>query len=207
MITDSIWGKPPERFNEFIRLLEKNFPDINDVCVVGCSDGRFLLPFARIGFKSTGYETDIISVDGGSQEHKTVNGLIWRLKQEKLSDRVVIHRQNFFNTINTGKYSLVFTSGSIQYETNKSLTLENKVLKLQNSVKKSGLIYINYMMTTSDNKEINLFFKTGQMKKYFQKNWNIIHSIEPQEEVLDPPHAGCMHYHYHRVGTLIAQKT
>ena len=65
MKTKSIWGNPPTRIYKLIELAEEKWGKNFDVCIVGCSDGKFLMPFARSKVKVTGYDIDKIDLYGG----------------------------------------------------------------------------------------------------------------------------------------------
>ena len=63
MKTKSIWGNPPKRLYKLINLAENKFNKRFNACIVGCSDGKFLMPFARKGYIVTGYDIDDIIND------------------------------------------------------------------------------------------------------------------------------------------------
>ena len=62
MRTKSIWGNPPTRLYKLIELAQQEFKKDFSACIVGCSDGKFLMPFARKGIKVTGYDIDDIAL-------------------------------------------------------------------------------------------------------------------------------------------------
>lgn len=47
MKTKSIWGKPPSRLYEFRNMILNKFGTEATVCIIGGSDGKFVLPFLR----------------------------------------------------------------------------------------------------------------------------------------------------------------
>ena len=47
MKTKSIWGIPPKRLYNLITRAEEDFGKNFTACIVGCSDGKFLMPFAQ----------------------------------------------------------------------------------------------------------------------------------------------------------------
>ena len=77
MKTKSIWGRPPTRLYNLIKLAENTFDGNFTACVVGCSDGKFLFPFARKGHHVTGYEVDKSALYGGTKKFpvKRPNGI------------------------------------------------------------------------------------------------------------------------------------
>ena len=65
MKTKSIWGNPPTRLYKLINLAKEKWGTNFSACIVGCSDGKFLMPFAREKIKVTGYDIDDIALYGG----------------------------------------------------------------------------------------------------------------------------------------------
>ena len=65
MKTKSIWGNPPTRLYKLLNLSKKEWGNNFTVCIVGCSDGKFLMPFARNEIKVTGYDIDEVALYGG----------------------------------------------------------------------------------------------------------------------------------------------
>ena len=68
MKTKSIWGNPPTRLYKLINIAKKDWENNFSACIVGCSDGKFLMPFAREHIKVTGYDIDDIALYGGVKE-------------------------------------------------------------------------------------------------------------------------------------------
>ena len=60
MKTKSIWGAPPKRIYNILKFVEDQNPHFT-TCIVGCSDGKFLMPFARAHHEVTGYDIDEIA--------------------------------------------------------------------------------------------------------------------------------------------------
>ena len=44
-----------------------------DACIVGCSDGKFLIPFARKHYKVSGYDIDEVALYGGYEQFPIIN--------------------------------------------------------------------------------------------------------------------------------------
>lgn len=199
MKTKSVWGNPPKRIYNIMRKLESE-KDKLQVCIVGCSDGKFVMPFARKGHHVTGYEIDDIALYGGKKvfpvprksiekkkyipsdtkpkfrelesEEKEIQGLIKRLNIEKLKDSVTIIKDDFYRSNTEKEFDLIFTSCSIQYKTNRDLGLETMLNKLKQPVKVGGYLYMDYMMPLEDRHDwkSELFLRTGQIYNYFDKN-------------------------------------
>ena len=202
MKTKSIWGTPPTRLYKLINLSKKEWGNNFTACIVGCSDGKFLLPFAREGIKVTGYDIDEIALYGGmkqfpiiedkkkydysndfkSKEYnlvfRRVLGVTERLNIEKLSQYAKIEKRDFYRNLPPEKYNVVFTSCSLHYSANKDFSLEDKTKKLQSIVLSGGYLYIDYMMAIDEKDFINYpsekFYRKDEILKYFDNNWEII---------------------------------
>ncbi len=235
MKTKSIWGNPPKRLYKLIKMDENDFGKNIDACIVGCSDGKFLIPFARKHYKVIGYDIDEVALYGGYEqfpiinqkvkysydknftskkyelETKMVPGIIERLKKEKLSNYAEIEKRDFYKSDNNKKFNIVFTSCSVHYSVNKDLTLAEKTKKLQDIVIDGGYLYIDYMMATeeSDYKQYpaNKFYRAGEIIKYFRKNWKIIYVRENSKPTFEGAHVDRVVDHFHKFGYILAKKS
>ena len=63
MKTKSIWGNPPTRLYKLINIAKKDWEANFSACIVGCSDGKFLMPFARAHINVTGYDIDDVALN------------------------------------------------------------------------------------------------------------------------------------------------
>lgn len=234
MKTKSIWGKPPGRLYKLISLSEKKFKNGFNACVVGCSDGKFLLPFARKGHNVTGYDLDDVALKGGEKdfpvvpryikykysehfeskiyplERRPVLGVIERLKKEKLSESAKIIRADYYKSNFSKKFDVVVTSCSLHYSINKSISLEKKIKKLMQIVDIGGLLYIEYMMAIQDNDyelyDRNKFLRSKEIKNYFNDAWKILHIKEYQKPSFEGAHVDCVVDHFHRFGYVLAER-
>lgn len=234
MRTKSIWGNPPTRLYKLIKLAEEKFSKDFNACIVGCSDGKFLMPFARKGYKVTGYDIDDIALYGGVKdfpivkekkkykfskdfksqqyklESKRVLGTVERLKKEGILDSAKVEKRDFYKNVPSEKYKVVFTSCSLHYTVNKEFTLEDKIKKLQSIVAPDGIIYIDYMMAIDEDDyekyPKSKFFRKNEIKKYFDNNWKIISIVENNEPSFEGAHVDCVQDHFHRFGYLLAER-
>lgn len=180
MKTRSCWSDPPSRLYRFIRTIKPEFPHSARVCVIGASDGKFVLPFLRNGFHVTAYEIDDIALFGGTKEfpifrergsiikqvyveslekqvyHKIptiedkIDGLIARSKAEGLQKGLQIRKENFYKLPPQEKFDVVFTSCSIPYECNLDVPIKDIMATLLDSVVVGGYLYMDYMMPLED---------------------------------------------------------
>ena len=225
MKTKSIWGRPPTRLYNLIKLAENTFDGNFTACVVGCSDGKFLFPFARKGHHVTGYEVDKSALYGGTKkfpvkrpngikidhQERTFPGVQERIQIERLEQVTNIEERNFYKNTPNKQFDVVFTSCSLHYTLNSGFTLEDKTKKLQNIVAPGGFLYIDYMMAIDDN-DFELFpeskfYRTREIKNYFDsRQWRLISYRENKKPTLESAHVECPFDHYHRFGYICMQK-
>jgi len=177
--TESIWGKPNRSFYNFLRLI-KNTELPKTFCVLGCSDGKFVLPAARKGFEVLAIDIDKISLYGGNinlfGESVQNIGMERRLEIEGLKERVKIVNGSFLEYDPKDGYSGVFTSGSIHYAENSHIPLDVVINKMKSFVSRSGLLFQEYIHTSeSDNDPNRHFLDKEKMETFFvEPEWSII---------------------------------
>ena len=236
MKTKSIWGVAPTRLYRLIRLANETFKGKEwNACIVGCSDGKFLIPFAREHHKVTGYDIDTIDLFGGQKdfpiykkrkvkpeysknfkspnyplEKRIVVGLQDRIKIEHLEDYAYIEERNFYENPPKQKFDVVFTSCSLHYTINNRFTLQDKINKLKNIVKDGGILYIDYMMALDESDFANYpdykFFRNGEAAKFLGDDFEIISNYEQKKPVFEAAHVVTSYDHFHRFGYLLAKK-
>ena len=225
MKTKSIWGKPPTRLYNLIRLAEQEFPNGFSTCIVGCSDGKFVFPFARKGHHVTGYEVDKSALYGGikkfpvreskngeiTTQERNVQSIHDRICKENLIRLINIEERDFYKNVPNKEFEVVFTSCSLHYTINSGMTLEEKTKKLQTIVAIKGYLYIDYMMAIEDadfeHFPKNKFYRTGEIIQYFDsKQWRVVSYRENKKPTLEPAHVECPFDHYHRFGYICMQR-
>ena len=233
MRTKSIWGNPPTRIYNIQNLLKKEKGEFT-TCIVGCSDGKFLMPFARNKNFVVGYDIDEIALFGGKKmfpikkddekfeyskdfvskdfelEERKVVGLVERLEIEGCSHFAKIELRDFYRNVPDEEFDLVFTSCSLHYTKNKEFTLEDKINKLKQITKKDGYLYIDYMMAIDESDYENYsevkFFRKGEIRKFFDESWEILRLVENNKPTFEPAHVDCVKDHFHRFGYLLARR-
>lgn len=234
MKTKSIWGNPPKRLYKLLNMAKKEWDNNFTACIVGCSDGKFLMPFARAGINVTGYDIDKIALFGGVKdfpivkekikysyipdfkskeyllESKRVLGITERLKLENIEQYATIELRDFYRNLPDKKFDVVFTSCSLHYSANKDFSLENKTKKLQKIVKKNGYLYMDYMMAINENDcdkyPKNKFYRKNEILSYFDNNWEILSFRENNNPTFEGAHVDCVVDHFHRWGYLLARR-
>lgn len=179
MRTKSIWGNPPSRLYRFREILREKFGNSAKICIVGASDGKFVLPFLRAGLEVTAYELDEVAAFGGEKsfplervfvqrleyipnpyrnpkyqnvpaEKREILGLKRRVAMEGLEHLLTIRMENFYRNPPSETYAGVFTSCSIPYPCNFDIPVPNIISALKNSVSAGGYLYMDYMMPLED---------------------------------------------------------
>lgn len=235
MRTSSVWGTPPDRFRRLITRLEKGQSSPLQACIVGCADGKFVLPLARRGHYVVGYDIDPIALYGGwkdfpiiegqppsvtysgrdtllqsySKESRKITGLQSRLRTEGLLDHCKLLERDFYRSQLTEEFDFVFTSCSLQYKTNRVLDVREMVASLQDAVRAGGTLAMDYMLPLEDchTDKSPHFFRSGQLQQLFSKeSWKIKCCIEAEKPVFERAHVDRCSDHFHRLGYIIAQK-
>lgn len=234
MKTKSIWGNPPTRLYKLINLAKKEWDKDFTACIVGCSDGKFLMPFAREHIKVTGYDIDEVALYGGYKEFpiikekikypyspnfvsktfdletKKVLGVTERIKIENLTDFARVEKRDFYRITPDEKFNLVFTSCSLHYSANQDFTLEEKTKKLQKIVLPNGYLYIDYMMAIDENDYEKYsplkFYRKKEILNYFDDSWEILSFKENNIPSFEAAHVDCVVDHFHRFGYILAKR-
>ena len=234
MKTKSIWGNPPTRLYNLINISKKEWGNNFTACIVGCSDGKFLMPFARDGIMVTGYDIDEIALYGGVKEFpivknkikypysidfksedyelesKKVLGVTERLKIEKIEKNAKIEKRDFYRNLPKEKFNVVFTSCSLHYSANKDFTLKEKTEKLQSIVKPTGYLYMDYMMAIDESDYVNFplskFYRKNEILEYFGNDWKILSFRENHNPTFEGAHVDCVKDHFHRFGYVLARR-
>lgn len=234
MKTKSIWGNPPKRLYKLIDVAQENLGNEIEACIVGCSDGKFLMPFARKKIKVTGYDIDDVALYGGIKEFPVVKerktyeyspnfisekynlekrkviGIIERLKLENISKYAKIEKRDFYKNPPKKKFDVVFTSCSLHYSVNKMFSLKEKTKHLQRIVKKNGYLYIDYMMAIDENDfetyPVEKFYRKREILNYFDDSWKIISIKENNFPTFEGAHVDCVRDHFHRFGYIFARR-
>jgi hypothetical protein len=147
--TASLWGHPPSRFYRFLKLVGASRDAEATLAVLGCADGKYVLPAARKQFKVLAVDIDEVSLYGGLKPGTgglvSMPGLVSRLQVEHLSDQVEVVHGDFVEMV-PRPTDAVFISGAIQYSHNLPNTAEKLLTAALLFVGLRGLFYIDYML-------------------------------------------------------------
>lgn len=208
MKTASLWGRPPSRYYSFLKRLKGRFPDARrlTLTVIGCADGKFVLPAARMRIRVVAVDVDEIALFGGQKDGVHMPGLEQRLRSEELTDQVKIVCGDFMSAGADSQAHGVLTSGALQYSRNLSHRLDDMVHRVTDHAIVNGLFYIDYMLPYEDKYKGRLICpEAGWWKNYFRSrdDWQVIYNrVLPP--VVDHAHIEYPVDHFHQWGHLMA---
>jgi len=209
--TGSIFGNAQRTSFEYMKMLKNQYSKNCKVLVVDDVDGLHSIGFARKGNLVSYYESKKIYFNGGKIDDFNIIGIKKRLEYEKSFLDIKLNNCNFYEQRITEKYDFVYCFRSLQRESNKHISMKQKIKKLQSSVKKGGYLYIFYHLakkeTDYSNYYKNQYLRTGEMKEYFNKyDWEIISLIEHNKHTSHKKHPNHNRDHFHRVGHIFLKK-
>lgn len=211
MKTKSVWEETKTFFPLFIKKINDSFSTQGKVCIIGASDGKFVIPLVKKGWKVLAIEIDKIAVYGGEVEFpktglRKMLGLVQRLRIEKLEKQVEILNDDFLACKLPNLCIGVFTSCSWHYSINHKVPLKVFIERMQSMVAPGGIFCAEYMMPC-ENKHfiIEHYVKEGQLLQYFDEQWEILENFytEPFDE---KAHVGNLVDHKHQMGFFMAKK-
>lgn len=182
--------------------------------VIGASDGQLVLPLAAAGHHVIAIERDPVALQGGlvqlpdgTEAHAA--GLIERLRQEQLDDRVDIVEADFLDAdlpLN-GQYDAVWTSCFWHYSANHYRPLADFVTRMQDLVRVHGLLGAEVMMPVTTRQHMSEHYTSPErLSPHFSHGWNIQLTLRTGQ-FTERPHIGQPHPHIHRMGALLATRT
>lgn len=149
--TKSLWGTAPSRYYRWLRRAESGLGPELRIAVLGCSDGKFVLPAARRGIHVVAVDVDAVSLYGGTKQGADgcsieMPGLIRRLEAEGLRDRVIVLNEDLATVRVERPCDLVFISGAIQYAINRRHSMADLIANVKALVAPGGRVSIEYML-------------------------------------------------------------
>lgn len=213
MRTSSAWGHPPSRYYGFLRTLEllPRRQCNHTLGVLGCADGKFVLPAVRRGIDVLAVDRDPIALFGGPKPgiggEVTIKGLVKRLLEEKLSDKAVVVCANFLE-IEPRRCLGVWVSGAIQYSANVAYSAESIIGKIMTYVVPGGLLYVDYMLPYEDKYKGRPNCPEAAWWKQWASSvidWQVLHHrVLPP--IKDRAHIEYPVDHYHQWGHILLQR-
>jgi SAM-dependent methyltransferase len=207
MLTASAWGPPPDR----LYRLRKRVKAMGGsrIAVLGCSDGRFVLPFARAQMSVVAIDVDSIALWGGKKffpvGERWIPGLRERVRIEGLNEYVTIHELDMAALTDDPTHDLVFTSGSLHYSRNRCYPVRHLIRKIVSQARPRGLIYIDYMLPVDPQHwERENYLRRGQMEDILSDfRCEILHASY-SGLIFEPAHVDNPKDHYHSLGYVLA---
>jgi hypothetical protein len=208
--TESVWQATKTFFPLFLAQLEAR--GAHTVCVVGASDGKYVLPLARRGLRVIAIERDPLALDGGpvtlpGPTPGTMAGLRARLATEDLTGQVTIVGANILElTESVAAVDAVWTSCSWHYSINHRRPLADFVAAMRDLTRVDrGLFGAEYMMPVEPRHfGCEHYPEADELRRYFT-GWDILWEAYTPPFVEDP-HVEQLHTHVHRMGLLIASR-
>jgi hypothetical protein len=209
-LTESVWQATKTFFPLFLAQLETRRP--HTVCVVGASDGKYVLPLARRGLRVIAIERDPLALDGGpvtlpGPVPGTMAGLRARLATENLTNQVRIVESDILElTESVAAVDAVWTSCSWHYSINHRRPLADFVTAMQNlTCADNALFGAEYMLPVQPRHfSCEHYPEVGELRRHFT-GWDILWEAYTPAFVEDA-HVEQLRPHVHRMGLLIASR-
>ncbi|WUS98904.1 class I SAM-dependent methyltransferase [Streptomyces sp. NBC_00708] len=192
--TRSLWGPAPSRFYRLLERVEQSVPGRTPrVAILGCSDGKFVLPAARRDCDVIAVDIDDVALHGGTTktadgEPIEMAGLAWRLKTEGLEHKVEIILGDLAE-VSLPQCDLIFISGALQYSHNLRHSMAGMMSRIQATVSPGGYLYIEYMLpVTEAHKALDNYPLASEWPGFFDNSeWSVLsnHVADPAAENRD----------------------
>jgi len=208
MDAGSVWEDTRTFFPLFLSMLEAR--GVTTACVVGASDGKFVLPLARRGIQVVAIERNPLALDGGpvvlpGNGQATMAGLRQRLTDERLTDRVTIVEADVLELGDLDPAEAVWTSCSWHYSINHRRPLGDFIAAMRQLCGPGGVFGAEYMMPVEPRHfTIEHCLSEGVVHGYLP-GWPIDWECYTPPFVEDP-HVERLAVHVHRMGLIIATR-
>jgi len=213
--TLSLWEHTLTFFPQFNAALAQHAESEATVAVVGASDGKFVIPLAAAGHRVIAIEGDPVALHGGTvrlpdgtEAHSA--GLIERLEQERLDDRVRIIEGDFLaldSLADDAQCDAVWTSCSWHYSANRHRPLTDFVTRMQALVRAGGLFGAEFMMpVTVRHHRVEHYTTPEKLGSRFATGWEIRLTLQTGQ-FMEAPHLDHPEPHIHRMGLLLATRS
>lgn len=208
--TESVWEATKTFFPLFLDQMRAG--NTQWVCVVGASDGKYVLPLARRGLQVIAIERDPRALNGGAvtlpgATSGAMAGLRQRLVAEDLAHQVTIVEADILDLPeHLVNVDAVWTSCAWHYSINHRRPLAEFIAAMQNLLRSDeGLFGAEYMMPVEPRHfGCEHYPDTGELRRHFT-GWNILWEAYTPAFVEDP-HVEQPHPHVHRMGLMIASR-
>jgi hypothetical protein len=204
--TDSYWAPFLTYFPALGTYLDARH---ESACVLGASDGKFVVPLLRAGFQVTAVDTDEVFLFGGSagltRSGLTLKGLVTRLAEEDVTDRCAVVVRNYMEWKPPQTFDIVVTSGLWSMPQNHRYSLAELVGRAQDLTASGGILFADYLAELPEEQVGEHYPALTQVSHLFGTGgWELLESVDlgiHGESHYDKPE-----WHYHRFAALIARK-
>lgn len=205
----SFWG---ELFSSFPRIAVETGEDLKGMtaCVLGASDGKFVIPLAAAGCRVTAVDVDPVMLYGGDVQRpgriEHVNGLTRNMAEEGVSDNCVIVEHDYMTWRTEDVFDIVITSGSWPYNRNFEYGLAGVVGRMQELTAPGGYLFADYLAPYTDyERTVELYPEPADLDRLFPaERW---HTVANEEVgVIGESHYGAEEWHYHRYAALLMRR-
>lgn len=207
---DSFWAGLYTSFPMFAEEIADRDLTGTTACVLGCSDGKFVIPLAAAGCTVTCVDVDSVMLDGGEVvyrgERTKVRGLIANLAASGLTGRCVIVSADYMSWHTDAVYDFVITSGSWAYNRNLGYGLVGVVERMRDLVGVGGYLFVDYLLPVTDaERVIDLYPQPADLNPFFPApNWRIVRNDDVG--LIGESHYGQEEWHYHNYGMLLTRR-
>jgi SAM-dependent methyltransferase len=181
------------------------------LAVIGCADGKFVLPAARRGYQVLAVDIDGIALFGGMKTGPGgpthMPGLQARLAAEGLLGQVSIRHSDLMDLGESWKADIVFSSGALQYSRNLRHRMADMIEKIKDQGCGNAFVYFDYMLPLQPEHVGRDNYPSRQLWEAFfhAPQWEIISHrlLRPQFEAA---HVDLPVDHEHHWGHLFARR-
>lgn len=211
MKTPSSWAETKTFFPLLVSALERRGV-VGNACIVGASDGKFVLPLIDKNWRVTAVDNDPVALFGGRIEFPKgifidTLGLEGRARELNLENGLKLVLGDMYEFVPESQFDAIFTSCSWHYSKNHYRPVREFVRQMQECVLAGGIFCAEYMMPVETKHfDSEHYMHEGQIRNYFpSQEWEIL------EEFYTAPfrekaHLGNLEDHVHRMGFFMAQK-
>jgi hypothetical protein len=192
-------------------IQQDRFPENRQACVIGGSDGKFVLPLIRDGWHVTTFEIDKLFLNGGTltlrDGDRKIHGLRQRLESERLEDRCVILECDFMESPRSDSFDFVMGSGLWSMDENRAHSLSELVDAAAELVAPEGLLFVEYLIATTEaDRESGYYPEPAEMAKIIDRaGWSIVENVDLGRK--GESHVGLEDFHYHRYGAVVTRRS
>lgn len=208
MPTPSLWQDTRTFFPLFAEELGRT--EARSIAVVGASDGKFVLPLARNGYRVHAIERATAAIDGGpvvlpGGRDGWMAGLRRRLAEEDLGALVNVEAADLLDLTTPAPHDAVWTSCSWHYSTNHHRPLSDFIDRLKTLCRSGGLLGAEYMMPVEPRHHtVEHYLDEGQILRYLE-DWPVLWETYTTPFIEDP-HVEQLRPHVHRMGLVICRR-